>query len=219
MNTKSIALALAATVVSWSLPNASQAAVVTSLTGGSDLTLPDNGSTAVGTTGPISFGPGVTWSSTSPVSVFGFTGDYQLSDTTWSGTPMAGLNSFGASMSFSFSAPIAGFLGQIDWVTQGDITMSAFNSANQLIETVSFTNSAGGALVTPGGFYGFQDSADDISRIQSTNGSLGIRNISTDVVASAVPESSTWAMMMLGFCGLGFMAYRRRQSVSAVRLA
>jgi hypothetical protein len=27
---------------------------------------------------------------------------------------------------------------------------------------------------------------------------------------SAVPEPSTWAMMILGFCGLGFMAYRRK---------
>jgi hypothetical protein len=26
----------------------------------------------------------------------------------------------------------------------------------------------------------------------------------------AVPEPATWAMMLLGFCGLGFMAYRRR---------
>jgi PEP-CTERM motif len=26
---------------------------------------------------------------------------------------------------------------------------------------------------------------------------------------SAVPEPSTWAMMILGFCGVGFMAYRR----------
>jgi hypothetical protein len=29
-------------------------------------------------------------------------------------------------------------------------------------------------------------------------------------VADAVPEPSTWAMMLLGFCGLGFMAYRRK---------
>jgi hypothetical protein len=27
---------------------------------------------------------------------------------------------------------------------------------------------------------------------------------------AAVPEPSTWAMMLLGFCGLGFMAYRRK---------
>jgi hypothetical protein len=29
---------------------------------------------------------------------------------------------------------------------------------------------------------------------------------------SAVPEPSTWAMMILGFVGLGFMAYRRKNS-------
>lgn len=28
---------------------------------------------------------------------------------------------------------------------------------------------------------------------------------------TAVPEPSTWAMMMLGFAGLGFLTYRRRQ--------
>jgi hypothetical protein len=27
---------------------------------------------------------------------------------------------------------------------------------------------------------------------------------------AAVPEPSTWAMMILGFAGIGFMAYRRR---------
>lgn len=30
---------------------------------------------------------------------------------------------------------------------------------------------------------------------------------------AAVPEPSTWAMMLLGFCGLGFMAYRQKTSV------
>jgi hypothetical protein len=29
-------------------------------------------------------------------------------------------------------------------------------------------------------------------------------------VAESVPEPSTWAMMLLGFAGLGFMAYRRK---------
>src|SRR5581483_742538 len=32
---------------------------------------------------------------------------------------------------------------------------------------------------------------------------------------SAVPEPSTWAMMILGFCGLGFMAYRRKNQTAA----
>jgi hypothetical protein len=38
--------------------------------------------------------------------------------------------------------------------------------------------------------------------------------ITLDVTfSSAVPEPSTWAMMILGFAGIGFMAYRRRQLI------
>jgi hypothetical protein len=39
-----------------------------------------------------------------------------------------------------------------------------------------------------------------------------------EVSISAVPEPSTWAMMILGFLGVGFMAYRRK-APSAFRLA
>jgi probable HAF family extracellular repeat protein len=35
-------------------------------------------------------------------------------------------------------------------------------------------------------------------------------------LASTVPEPSTWAMMLLGFAGLGFAAYRRRRRVAEV---
>ena len=36
-------------------------------------------------------------------------------------------------------------------------------------------------------------------------------------IAGAVPEPSTWAMMMLGFGSLGFMAYRRRRNAVALQ--
>jgi PEP-CTERM motif len=36
---------------------------------------------------------------------------------------------------------------------------------------------------------------------------------------NAVPEPSTWAMMLLGFAGLGFMAYRRRNQITSLRVA
>ena len=36
---------------------------------------------------------------------------------------------------------------------------------------------------------------------------------------SAVPEASTWAMMLLGFFGLGIMAYRRKPNGRQLRLA
>ncbi|MBA2401019.1 MAG: PEPxxWA-CTERM sorting domain-containing protein [Bradyrhizobium sp.] len=41
-------------------------------------------------------------------------------------------------------------------------------------------------------------------------------NVSLDVVTPAVPEPSTWAMMILGFAGVGFMAYRRRSQLRVV---
>jgi hypothetical protein len=36
---------------------------------------------------------------------------------------------------------------------------------------------------------------------------------------SAVPEPSTWAMMILGFAGVGYLAYRRRNQATALRQA
>lgn len=34
-------------------------------------------------------------------------------------------------------------------------------------------------------------------------------------VESAVPETSTWAMLLLGFVGVGVMAYRRRRDIAS----
>jgi PEP-CTERM motif len=39
------------------------------------------------------------------------------------------------------------------------------------------------------------------------------------VQVAAVPEPSTWAMVILGFFGLGFMAYRRKQNGTALSVA
>jgi hypothetical protein len=40
----------------------------------------------------------------------------------------------------------------------------------------------------------------------------------TLTLTAAVPEASTWAMMILGFFGVGFMAYRRKSNQPALRL-
>jgi PEP-CTERM motif len=39
-----------------------------------------------------------------------------------------------------------------------------------------------------------------------------------DVPVTAVPEPSTWAMLILGFAGVGFMAYRRRNQAAVPTL-
>jgi PEP-CTERM motif len=53
------------------------------------------------------------------------------------------------------------------------------------------------------------DSADLIYRLNCPGCSIGSPPV------TAVPEPSTWAMMILGFAGVGFMGYSRRKSALA----
>lgn len=63
-----------------------------------------------------------------------------------------------------------------------------------------------------GGPLGFQATANDTYQFDFTltGGSLQT-SLAVEAfveIGSGVPEPSTWAMMILGFCGIGFMAYR-----------
>jgi hypothetical protein len=71
-----------------------------------------------------------------------------------------------------------------------------------------------------GSFFGFISATPftEISFIRNpglTPGNLdafGMDNVT--FATGAVPEPSTWAMMMFGFAGLGFMTYRRRKAAA-----
>ena len=69
------------------------------------------------------------------------------------------------------------------------------------------------------------NTGNTVVNIQDNNAGLGPNPLGVGqgsfgaVVTPAVPEPSTWAMMILGFCGLGFMAYRRRSQVQAFSAA
>jgi hypothetical protein len=56
--------------------------------------------------------------------------------------------------------------------------------------------------ITPGSYY--------VEIAGTVNG--GTSHYGGSFSISAVPEPSTWAMMILGFVGVGFMAYRRREN-------
>jgi hypothetical protein len=75
------------------------------------------------------------------------------------------------------------------------------------VSTVNFTATANSGVNTLEIFYADRETV------------AAELDISANVVLSAVPEPSTWAMMILGFCGLGFMAYRRKQNGSALSVA
>jgi hypothetical protein len=59
---------------------------------------------------------------------------------------------------------------------------------------------------------GFEISLPGVSaRIDEPNILLDLGSVPVpDTPTGAVPEPSTWAMMILGFAGVGFMAYRRK---------
>jgi PEP-CTERM motif len=78
------------------------------------------------------------------------------------------------------------------------------------IGPTSTTNLPGpDTFATNGTTYTFFDSITNLS----TTGTI------TATLAPAVPEPGTWAMMLLGFCSLGFMAYRRKQNGAALSVA
>jgi hypothetical protein len=95
----------------------------------------------------------------------------------------------------------------------------------------NFSSNSGGNLLLynmdNGGFNSvcFNDKSESCSDNRSAVGfTVGDQNIGANFisetgnfefgVAAAVPEPSTWAMMILGFFGLGFMAYRRKDSLA-----
>jgi len=65
-------------------------------------------------------------------------------------------------------------------------------------------------------FFGFTDVGKSISSVTITASdsfgadAIGVDDVRYQTLTGAVPEASTWAMMILGFFGIGFMAYRRK---------
>jgi hypothetical protein len=128
--------------------------------------------------------------------------------------------------------------------TSGVVTVSSISGTFDGSTIVGLTRSqlTGFDQITPGSTpivnanglgFSLANGADVV--IFAPGGSLEANNLAADGVVeltgglpnsfahltltAAVPEPSTWAMMILGFCGLGFMAYRRKQGGSSFRLA
>jgi hypothetical protein len=90
-----------------------------------------------------------------------------------------------------------------------DVTCESCNSG-----TTDFSISAS-AFPQPGtiqssDFVANSDGLYFIAEVTNPNGATAF----IGSFASAVPETSTWAMMILGFVGLGAMTYRRRKQVA-----
>jgi PEP-CTERM motif len=70
---------------------------------------------------------------------------------------------------------------------------------------------------TADGFFsaGLEDSGEDFSATGTLTASGASSGLFETAAVAGVPEPSTWAMMLLGFAGLGFAGYRRAREPSA----
>lgn len=74
-----------------------------------------------------------------------------------------------------------------------------------------------GNIYMTGGQYIF--SVDNPASLWNPGDLILTGGVETPGTIAAVPEPSTWAMMILGFFGMGFVAYRRRNQGAAFRAA
>jgi hypothetical protein len=105
----------------------------------------------------------------------------------------------GFTVTFELAGNLRGAFAQTTVVSLGGQSVSFTPLATQgyTLETVFFTSTSG--------FLDFKDLPTS-----DQQGNL-IDNVT---VTAGVPEASTWAMMILGFLGVGFTAYRRKAKPS-----
>lgn len=120
-----------------------------------------------------------------------------------------------------------GTTGYFDIMTTGGkvfaglefVSSNGFGNNPETVVWSAFLNNvqvgSGSFSVANGTILGFSDPTgfDDLRYTVNYNGAIVSAPAFDSVVAqftAAVPELSTWAMMILGFAGIGFMAYRRK---------
>jgi len=129
-------------------------------------------------------------------------------------TGLIGLNNHTTAIgeSFNFGHVVAGdVLTFVDLVTgyatwYSDPALNGGNGNHVYSKTVGADEAFAGSVA--GTYVAFED-------LIFPNSDLNYRDHTfVFAIASAVPEPSTWAMLILGFAGVGFMAYRRREAAA-----
>jgi len=101
---------------------------------------------------------------------------------------------------------------------RGDVNKTTTISLGDWSTSLDLASSSPYQLYT----YTFTTTGGNLSFADNTAGNQNIGNIvdnvslSTAVPEPAVPEPATWAMMLLGFAGLGYAGYRKTRTVVSI---
>jgi hypothetical protein len=117
---------------------------------------------------------------------------------------------------------IAGSILNLIWGSPNDDNTLTFYNGAAVLGSVTTANLIAafsppvGNNQNPGGYiFNFDPIAGNFTSLRFETGQTAFEFAFT----AAVPEPSTWAMMILGFAGVGFMAYRRRNQGAALTAA
>jgi PEP-CTERM motif len=145
--------------------------------------------------------------------------DFDVTNIT--GTVQSGGNTYTISGLFGAAGSASGVQSTIP---AGSVNGWSFNNAIFSAGGLQFDGN--GIVLSAGGYlYNlFSDSFYGVNNALLTTGLPAALNavnaevLGTGTITAAVPEPSTWAMMILGFLGLGFAAWRRKAG-AALRAA
>jgi hypothetical protein len=141
---------------------------------------------------PFGLAPGATYLAVGPseTSSFSFTGNLSSFGLLWGSVDAYN------TIAFSGSAPTVSFTG-----------------SNVLAADPGLVLGSQGANGTTYVNFGNFGAGYNTVTFTSTSPAFELSNVTASV--GAVPEPGTWAMMVLGFAGIGFLAYRRKPKAGA----
>ncbi len=182
---------------------------------------------------------------TNPTYEFSYTGDVHWANTLPQGSSNTGKDFLGANYNSGQVNWLQGIQSNFetkDLSVQGDSTISFFHisgsyisptpvngnlshddGATLIIGGVTYVSSPNETFITTSPVFTVAGAANPVSLdlyYVEANGSPAVLDLELPGarLAGPVPEPSTWAMLLMGFAGVGFMAYRRK-SKPALRLA
>jgi hypothetical protein len=146
---------------------------------------------------------------------------------------LAGDSGGSASLLFqTLGGTVPGPIGATSPLFLADGTLNFAFGANQTTSSVANGSNDMPGSNQPNFFISFYNSSNQLGQwgsgdsgiIAFDDGGAGPDKDFDDLIVkfqyvAAVPEASTWAMMLLGFAGVGFLAYRRTSQSRAFRLA